>query len=175
MLVLQLSITWETNEQYAHGFLVPILCFYLLLKLQPPSPPEEIKSSFLQGKTWWLFGIPCLALLPLIWLVRGANTDWRLLNFVLFGIVFTLTLIPFYDQGGWKKIKTLLFPLLFFIVAIPWPLATDLQLTQWFQERVSSIIVDILLLLEHEASLQGTVIDVGVFGQIGIDPGMQRN
>jgi exosortase/archaeosortase family protein len=102
-------------------------------------------------------------------LVRGANTDWRLLNFVLFGIVFTLTVIPFYDQGGWKKIKTLLFPLLFFIVAIPWPLAKDLHLTQWFQERISSIIVDILLLLEHEASLQGTVIDVGVFGQIGID------
>jgi exosortase len=169
MLVLQLSVTWETNEQYAHGFLVPILCFYLLLKLQPPSPTEEIKPSFLQGKTWWLFGIPCLVLLPLIWLVRGANTDWRLLNFVLFGIVFTLTLIPFYDQGGWRKIKTLFFPLLFFIVAIPWPLATDLQLTQWFQERISSIIVDILLLLEHEASLQGTVIDVGVFGQIGID------
>ena len=169
MLVLQLSITWETNEQYAHGFLVPILCFYLLLKLQPPSPVEEIKPSFLQGKTWWLLGIPCLLMLPLIWLVRGANTDWRLLNFVLFGIIFTLTLIPFYDQGGWRKIKTLLFPLLFFIVAIPWPLATDLQLTQWFQERVSSIIVDILLLLEHEASLQGTVIDVGVFGQIGID------
>ena len=169
MLVLQLSITWETNEQYAHGFLVPILCFYLLLKLQPPSPVEEIKPSFLQGKTWWLLGIPCLLMLPLIWLVRGANTDWRLLNFVLFGIIFTLTLIPFYDQGGWKKIKTILFPLLFFIVAIPWPLATDLQLTQWFQERVSSIIVDILLLLEHEASLQGTVIDVGIFGQIGID------
>ena len=54
-------------------------------------------------------------------------------------------------------------------MAIPWPLATDLQLTQWFQIRVSSIIVDILLLMEHEASLLGTVIDVGVFGQIGID------
>ncbi|MBT5715834.1 MAG: exosortase/archaeosortase family protein [Opitutae bacterium] len=169
MLVLQLSITWETNVQYAHGFLVPFLCIYLLLKLQSTTPTEQIKPSFLQGKTWWLLGIPCLLILPLIWVIRGANTDWRLLNFVLFGIVFTLTLIPFYDQGGWRKIKTLLFPLLFFIVAIPWPLATDLQLTQWFQERVSSIIVDILLLLEHEASLQGTIIDVGVFGQIGID------
>ena len=168
MLVFQLSITWETNEQYAHGFLVPFLCFYMLLKQQKQSS-EEINPTFLQGKTWWLFGIPFLLVLPLIWLVRGANTDWRLLNFVLFGIVFTLTLIPFYDQGGWRKIKSLLFPLLFFVVAIPWPLATDLQLTQWFQERISTIIVDILLLLEHEASLQGTVIDVGVFGQIGID------
>ena len=60
-------------------------------------------------------------------------------------------------------------PLLFFLVAIPWPLKRDLELTQWLQERVSSIIVDILLLMEHEARLEGTVIDVGVFGKIGVD------
>ena len=32
LLLFQLSITWETNEQYAHGYLVPILCLYLLVK-----------------------------------------------------------------------------------------------------------------------------------------------
>jgi len=169
LIVLQLSTTWNTNEQYAHGFLVPFLCFYLLLKSEPFIGNQESKKSLLQGKTWFLIGIPLLLSLIPLWTIRGANSDWRLLNFVLFGIVFLLTVIPFYDQGGWSRIKNLLFPLLFFTVAIPWPLATDLQLTQWFQERVSSIIVDILLLLEHEASLQGTVIDVGIFGQVGID------
>ena len=169
LIVLQLSTTWNTNEQYAHGFLVPFLCFYLLLKSEPLIGNQESKKSLLQGKTWYLIGIPLLLSLIPLWTIRGANSDWRLLNFVLFGIVFLLTVIPFYDQGGWSRIKNLLFPLLFFTVAIPWPLATDLQLTQWFQERVSSIIVDILLLLEHEASLQGTVIDVGIFGQVGID------
>ena len=169
LIVLQLSTTWNTNEQYAHGFLVPFLCFYLLLKSEPLIRNQESKKSLLQGKTWFLIGIPLLLSLIPLWTIRGANSDWRLLNFVLFGIVFLLTVIPFYDQGGWSRIKNLLFPLLFFTVAIPWPLATDLQLTQWFQERVSSIIVDILLLLEHEASLQGTVIDVGIFGQVGID------
>ena len=169
LIVLQLSTTWNTNEQYAHGFLVPFLCFYLLLKSEPSIGNQENKKSLLQGKTWFLIGIPLLLSLAPLWTIRGANSDWRLLNFVLFGIVFLLTVIPFYDQGGWSRIKNITFPLLFFMVAIPWPLATDLQLTQWFQERVSSIIVDILLLLEHEASLQGTVIDVGIFGQVGID------
>ena len=169
LIVLQLSTTWNTNEQYAHGFLVPFLCFYLLLKSEPFIGNQESKKSLLQGKTWFLIGIPLLLSLIPLWTIRGANSDWRLLNFVLFGIVFLLTVIPFYDQGGWSRIKNLIFPLLFFTVAIPWPLATDLQLTQWFQERISSIIVDILLLLEHEASLQGTVIDVGIFGQVGID------
>ncbi|MBT3541831.1 MAG: exosortase/archaeosortase family protein [Opitutae bacterium] len=169
LIFLQLSTTWNTNEQYAHGFLVPFLCFYLLLKSEPFTGNQESKKSLLQGKTWFLIGIPLLLSLLPLWTIRGANSDWRLLNFVLFGIVFLLTVIPFYDQGGWSRIKNLIFPLLFFTVAIPWPLATDLQLTQWFQERISSIIVDILLLLEHEASLQGTVIDVGIFGQVGID------
>ena len=169
MLIYQLSITWETNVQYSHGFLVPFLCFYLILKSQDTQFNGTIKKSFLQGKTWYLFGIPLLLALPLVWLIRGANTDWRLLNLVLFGITFILTIIPVFDRGGWNKSKVLIFPILFFLVAIPWPLSTDLQLTQWFQEKISSIIVDVLLLLEHEASLQGTVIDVGVFGQIGID------
>ena len=129
----------------------------------------EAKTSFLQGKAWIFLGIPLMVSLIPTWIITSANSDWRLVNVVLFGIVFLLTLIPFYDHGGWINIKYKIFPLLFFAVAIPWPLATDLQLTQWFQMRVSSIIVDILLLMEHEASLMGTVIDVGVFGQIGID------
>ncbi len=63
----------------------------------------------------------------------------------------------------------MIFPISFFFVAIPWPLATDLKLTQWLQEKVSSIIVDGLLILEHEAKLEGTIIDIGVFGEIGVD------
>ena len=94
MLIYQLSITWETNVQYSHGFLAPILCFYLILKSQDAQCHGTVKKSFLQGKTWYLFGIPLLLALPLIWLIRGANTDWRLLNLVLFGITFILTLKP---------------------------------------------------------------------------------
>jgi exosortase len=172
LLLYQLSITWETNEQYAHGYLVPILCLYLLLKanLSNPSEKDKIKSkSALEGKAYLLLGIPMiLALFPL-WLVRGANSDWRMLNLALFAVVFVLTVAQWYDDGGWTRIKLMLFPLLFFLVAIPWPLATDLQLTQWFQEKISSLIVDILLFLEHEARLEGTVIDIGIFGEIGVD------
>ena len=45
-------------------------------------------------------------------------------------------------------------------MAIPWPLSTDLKLTQWLQGKISSMIVDALLLLGHEAILEGTVIDI---------------
>jgi len=171
LLLFQLSFTWETNEQYAHGYLVPLLSLFLLLKIYPKD--NEIESpdhrTVLQGKLWLILGIPLLFAFVPTWVVRGANSDWRLINFALFGIVLLLTVVHWYDEGGWRRIKHLLFPLLFFLVAIPWPLKRDLELTQWLQERVSSIIVDILLLMEHEARLEGTVIDVGVFGKIGVD------
>ena len=172
LLLFQLSTSWETNEQYAHGYLVPFLCLYLLLKSKwngISKKETESSRSALEGKAYILIGLPMiLALFPL-WLIRGANSDWRMLNLALFAVVFLLTVAQWYDHGGWPRIKSMLFPLLFFLVAIPWPLATDLQLTQWFQEKISSLIVDILLFLEHEARLEGTVIDVGIFGQIGVD------
>ncbi len=169
LLLFQLSITWETNEQYAHGYLVPLLCLFLLLKIHPKENEFEPVRSPLQGKLWFILGIPLILVFVPTWIVRGANSDWRLINFALYGIVLLYTLVLWYDDGGWRRIKHLIFPLLFFLVAIPWPLKRDLELTQWLQARVSSIIVDVLLLLEHEARLEGTVIDVGVFGKIGVD------
>ena len=137
LLVYQLSFTWETNEQYAHGYLVPLLCLFLLLKTYPKENKVESPQnrSPLQGKLWLFMGLPLILAFVPIWLVRSANSDWRLINFALFGIVFLLSLVHWYDDGGWRRIKHLLFPLLFFLVAIPWPLKRDLELTQWLQER----------------------------------------
>ena len=101
----------ETNEQYAHGYLVPLLCLFLLLKIYPNE--NEVESphhpSPLQGKLWLLLGFPLVISFVPIWLVRGANSDWRLINFALFTVVFLLSLVHWYDDGGWRRIKHLLF------------------------------------------------------------------
>ena len=173
LLIWQLSITWDTNPQYSHGYIIPFLCLYLLIK----SPPYQLLSMDspqakpfpLQGKAYLIIGLPALIVLLPLWIIRGANSDWRLINFALFLVTTALVVSWAYDQGGWKRIRTVLFPLFFFLLSIPWPLATDLQFTQWLQGKVSGIIVDIILILGHEAKLEGTVIDVGKFGQIGID------
>ena len=170
-LIYQLLITWETNEQYAHGYLVPILCIFLILKSYPKRSEDDapIISSPLQGKLTYFVALPALLFLVPVWMVRSANSDWRLINFIIFFLTICYTFALLYDDGGWKRIKHLIFPFLFFLVAIPWPLKTDLQLTQWLQSKVSSLIVDILLLMQHVARLEGTVIDVGIFGKIGVD------
>ena len=170
LLLYQRATVWQTNDQYAHGFLVPFLCLFLLIKVQPEDVEINKFPHSQKNLLCYLIGIPLLLSLFPLWLIREANSDWRLINLVLYGSVLLLSLVYFsFIQNRDYDLKKFLFPLLFFIVAIPWPLATDLKLTQWLQEKVSTMIVDCLLLLEHEAILEGTVIDVGIFGKVGVD------
>ena len=170
LLVLQLQLTWSLNPQYAHGFLVPLLCLYLALK----PPPQDLKDSPAtppRGARIWALSAASLGLFLLLplWIVGEANSDWRLLNLALFVCVAAITFALAYDCGGFPQVKILAFPVLFFLVAIPWPLKQDLELTQWLQGRVSALIVDALLLLDEEVTLHGNIIDAGTFGQIGVD------
>ncbi len=170
LLLYQLTTVWQTNDQYAHGFLVPFLCLFLLIKVQPEDIDIKKFSDSQKNLLCYLLGIPLVLSLFPLWLIREANSDWRLINLVLYGSVLILSLLLFsFIQNKDYDLRKFLFPLLFFIVAIPWPLATDLKLTQWLQEKISTMIVDCLLLLEHEAILEGTVIDVGIFGKVGVD------
>jgi len=170
LLLYQLATVWQTNDQYAHGFLVPFLCLFLLIKVQPEDIEINKFPYSQKNLLCYLIGIPLLLSLFPLWLIREANSDWRLINLVLYGSVLLLSLLLFsFIQNRDYDLRKFLFPLLFFIVAIPWPLATDLKLTQWLQEKVSTMIVDCLLLLEHEATLEGTIIDVGIFGKVGVD------
>ena len=168
MLIYQLQATWNLNDQYAHGYLVPILCLFLAVKAQDPNGSIQDQDSK-RGRAWLYLGVPSILLLFPLWIIREANSDWRLLNVALFACTLLFSFALLHDRNGLTSVKLLAFPLLFFAVAIPWPLAMDLQLTQWLQGRVSSLIVDSLLLLGHEVRLRGSVIDVGVFGQVGVD------
>jgi len=44
-LIRQLSYTWETNEQYAYGWFVPLLALGLFLKKWPTRPGSETRSQ----------------------------------------------------------------------------------------------------------------------------------
>jgi len=169
MLIYQLQLTWSLNDQYSHGFIVPFLCLFLALNAKKMEDENNESCHFPKKRAWLYLGIPCLlALLPL-WIIRGANSDWRMLNVAIFICAASFSFALAYDRGGLSRVKTLSFPILFFLVAIPWPLATDLQLTQWLQGHIASLIVNILLVMEHEVRLLGNVIDIGVFGQVGVD------
>jgi len=169
MVIFQLSLVWRINAQYTHGWLVPLMCIYFASKTSFASKKKTARPhSGFPYALWSIGGTSILMIFP-VWIIREANSDWRLINVTFVGLTMLMTFTMFHYQGGWPKVRALAFAVLFFLVAVPWPLATDLQLTLWLQGKVSRIIVDSLLLLGYHAELEGHVIHVPPFGKVGVD------
>ena len=62
MLIYQLQTTWNLNDQYAHGYLVPILCLFLAAKAQDPNGDIQDQDSK-RGRAWLYLGVPSILLL----------------------------------------------------------------------------------------------------------------
>lgn len=73
LLLYQLSITWETNEQYTHGFLVPFLCLFLLLKSDFTTPHAKGFAYRKKVLLSFIIGIPLILSIFPIWLIRGGK------------------------------------------------------------------------------------------------------
>ena len=129
LLIWQLSITWDTNPQYSHGYIIPFLCLLSLIK-SPYSYSQWILVSetifLFKGKLLFNSWSTCTHHPATALIIRGANSDWRLINFALFLATSAFIVSLAYDQGGWKRIRSILFPFSFSLI-YTWPLATDLQ------------------------------------------------
>ena len=93
---------------------------YLIIKL-PISDDSIMESNNSSLKKIINLGsfLLLLTIFP-IWIIRGTNPDWRLINIALFAIVL-ITCCIIYDKGGLKMIKLYSFPTIF---SRPYPLAT---------------------------------------------------
>ena len=79
MLIAHLSPHWSANPQYSFGWLVPFLCAYLLVLRWRTRPPAQLGHSAVARCVFWGTGF---GLLP-TWLVAQANSDWRLIGWLL--------------------------------------------------------------------------------------------
>ena len=162
--IWQLQTEWTLNPQYAYGWITAPLAFFLIWR----DCKHELEPSTCKSRLIWIIGIlAVISLLPL-WLIREANPDWRLLNWLFFIATATISLVWFYTNGGWDRIRLIGFPLFFLMTAIPWLLAWDLQFAQMLQRNVSLIVRDILLLLGRDADLEGHLIRLASC-TIGVD------
>ena len=109
LLFWQLSTIWEINEQYSHGFIVPVIMIYLILKI--PSLPfhEPTQNGSSKIDFYFVLGTLLIFLLFPIWIIRSANPDWRLLNVVFFLTVLLFSFLCIYRDGGWEKLSIFFF------------------------------------------------------------------
>jgi exosortase D (VPLPA-CTERM-specific) len=147
--LLELVRRWTTQEEYSHGFLIPLVTAWLLWARR-----DALLASI--GRPAWTG--PFLILLAMIMQVLGALSAIFILSQLAF-IVALLGIIL--AVGGFSLLRAALFPVIFLIFAIPLPYFIDANLSLQLQLISSQLGVFFIRLFQIPVYLEGNVIDLG--------------
>lgn len=164
-IVTRLRFEWSINPQYAYGWTVPFLAAFIFWRRCQTAPPPSERT--LRVPAWLLILGATLVLSP-VRLVQEANPDWRILSWSLALCGLVISFAGLYLAGGWRWVRHFAFPILFFLVAVPWPTQFEQVVIQGLMRVVASINVEVLNAIGISAVQMGNVIEVSS-GFVGID------
>jgi exosortase D (VPLPA-CTERM-specific) len=149
--VAELITRWSKQEEYSHGFFIPLIALWLLWQRR-----EALRAS-LAAPSW--HGLLLLVVAAAM-LLLGELTAIFIL--VQYGFVLSLVGLVF-CLGGIPLARVTILPIAFLIFAIPLPYFVDSQLSWRLQLLSSQIGVGVLRGLGISVFLEGNVIDLGVY------------
>lgn len=150
---------WSLNPQYSYGTLVPVLTVLLLGRRWSDRPAPATPSA--PGK---LLAIASLALAALVLAALQpavlSNADWRMVPALAAVCGVTMTLVAIYFLGGAPWLGHFVFPVLFFLVAVPWPRPQENALMSWLMSQNTAMCVEALHWMGFAAEQRGNLIAV---------------
>jgi len=142
---------WTVQEEYSHGFLIPVIVAWLLWTRR-----HAILASI--GRPTWTG--PTLILLAAVMHIVGKLSAL----FILSQVAFVVALIGItLGLGGYSLLKVVFVPLIFLLFAIPLPYFIDTVLSFRLQLISSELGVFFIRLFQIPVFLEGNVIDLGVY------------
>ncbi len=164
-----LSAEWSLSEQYTYGWFVPLLAaglFVLRWTDRPPARPPHVGGA---GSTLIVACVlAALLTLPFLRLVEIANPDGRPLGWMHAILAAGLTTLGIWRAGGWPWLRHFLFPVAFFLVAVPWTRGVEDFVIQQLMRGVASLAVDVVALFGVPAQAEGNLIRIGA-GVVGVN------
>jgi len=150
---------WSLNPQYSYGTLVPILAILLLTRRWPDRPAAAAPNAtgrFIATLCLLAAALLLAAMQPMVL----SNADWRMVPALaaLSGVTMTLCLI--YFLGGLPWLKHFAFPVLFFLVAVPWPRPQENAIMSWLMMHNTGLCVEALHWLGYPAEQRGNLIAI---------------
>jgi len=164
-VVYRLGPLWHVNPDYNYGWFVPLLSLCLFRerwKCRPPANPVAASRGILI-----LFVLLAFTLLPDS-LGLEVNSDWRLLGWAFAGAVVGITFCVLYLLGGRSWPRHFSFPILFFLVAVPWHPRLEQPLIDHLSRLNAAASTGIANLLGSPAIQHGVSIETAG-GVVGID------
>jgi len=150
---------WSLNPQYSYGTLVPILAILLLTRRWPDRPAPAAPSA--AGRTVAIiFFLAAALLLAALQPMVLSNADWRMVPALaaVAGVAMTLCLL--YSLGGAPWLKHFAFPVLFFLVAVPWPRPQENAIMSWLMSHNTGLCVEALHWMGYPAEQRGNLIAI---------------
>jgi exosortase len=164
-VIYLLGAQWSLLEDYHYGWTVPLMCLYLAGQRMQVCPPAIAP----RGKALALSALVTAALV--YWAMRvlqEANPLWRVASYGLALAAVGMTLLAVCLAYGGRRMRHFVFPIAFFLVAVPWPTPVEQGIIQTLTGFNASLVVEALNSAGLPALRQGNVIEIGA-GRVGID------
>jgi len=156
---------WEIDPQYSYGVLVPILCVALFMQRWRDRPATgESGNPLLLG----LAALPAIGFLLAVQPFYEANPEWRIPGIIGALCSTLLTLLLVYSLGGFSWVRHFLFPIAFFLIAIPWPRNAEEAIMGFFMEKNAMAALEVLHWCGYEAVRRGHLITLPT-GTLGVE------
>lgn len=162
----ELSVEWDINPQYTHGWLVPLLVGYLIYLRVHELPPTG-KGSFSTNVVLIVLGVLLLILFPLR-VIQIANPDWRLMSWAVSLIAYGVSLLTLVHLGGVSWVRHFALPLALIFLGVPWPTFLENALIQNLMQTVAALTVELMHWLGIYAVQEGNLIRLRE-GVLGVD------
>src|SRR2546421_237771 len=139
-------------------------------RLQEEKRTGEVRSESLvpPGPLFFLALAGCALLYAPTRLVHEANPVWRLTSLLWTLEVIGLTLLVVRLVLGVKRLAQIVFPIVFFVVAVPWLYPVEVFMVESLTRLNVGVTIELLGLFGTPAVEHGNVIEVGK-GMVGID------
>jgi len=147
--ISELVSRWDSQEEYSHGYMIPLVTAYLIWQRKDLLKTLEFKPS------WLPVGLVFLALVVSV--IGEISALYILINFSLILIILAMA----WSLMGWKAFKFVMIPLALLTFAIPLPYFLEATLTADLQLISSKLGVGFIRLFSIPVYLEGNVIDLG--------------
>ncbi len=159
----QMRYDWTYDETYYYGWVVtPLMAYLCSVRWRDRPAPQPVP---LASRSPWGWAVVAF-LVPVVWLIREANPEWRLVGLALALLAIAAALVWLQELGGSAWRRHFAGAISFFAVSIPWPSQLEKITAHTLMPANASVAMEALNWLGTIAVRAGNMISLpgGVLG-----------
>ena len=147
----EMESRWSRQEEYSHGYMIPIVALFLLWKVLPEVKQLEWHPA------WSSVGLMVLAFVG--WLLGEISTLYIIVHYSMLFALVALVL----SAIGWRGLGRVWASLVYLAFMIPFPVFIYRALSAQLQLISTKLGVLVMRLFDISVFVEGNVIDLGVY------------